>query len=55
MILNVYYFFGINYSPMVRKRKSTNAYEYDFDPQSIKRVNPKKYHFKLYKLLNNFF
>ncbi|XP_076103662.1 uncharacterized protein LOC143072553 isoform X2 [Mytilus galloprovincialis] len=25
-------------SPMVRKRRSTNAYEYDFDPQSIKRA-----------------
>ncbi|CAC5426354.1 HAUS6 [Mytilus coruscus] len=24
--------------PMVRKRRSTNAYEYDFDPQSIKRA-----------------
>lgn len=23
---------------MVRKRRSTNAYEYDFDPQSIKRA-----------------
>jgi hypothetical protein len=31
-------FFGFNYSPMVRKRRSTNAYEYDFDPQSIKRA-----------------
>ena len=39
MILNVYiFFFWINYSPMVRKRRSTNAYEYDFDPQSIKRA-----------------
>ena len=31
-------FIWLNFSPMVRKRRSTNAYEYDFDPQSIKRA-----------------